>query len=157
MRIKGTAVVIGDDIDTDQIIAGRYLRTKDRSIWAGHVFEDYDPGIGKRLMGSVIIAGKNFGCGSSREQAVIALKEAGVRAVVAPSFARIFFRNAINIGLPVVEGVCECQDDADVTIDIDEGVVECGHKKTQIRPLSHKMQEILRAGGLVPLWRSRNR
>jgi methanogen homoaconitase small subunit len=156
MRIEGKAVVVGDDIDTDQIIAGRYLRTKDRTIWAKHVFEDLDPAIGNRLMGSVIIAGKNFGCGSSREQAVIALKESGVRAVVAPSFARIFFRNAINIGLPVVEGTCECGDDAGVTIDIDEGVIECEHKRTQIRPLSHKMQEILRAGGLVPLWRSRN-
>jgi methanogen homoaconitase small subunit len=156
MRIEGKSVVVGDDIDTDQIIAGRYLRTKDRKIWADHVFEDYDPGLRERLMGSIIMAGKNFGCGSSREQAVIALKEAGVHAVVAPSYARIFFRNAINIGLPVIEGECCCPEGADVIIDIDEGVVECNHKKTLIRPLSHKMQEILRAGGLVPLWRSRN-
>jgi methanogen homoaconitase small subunit len=156
VRIEGRAVVVGDDIDTDQIIAGRYLRTKDRKIWAGHVFEDYDPGLRERLMESVIIAGKNFGCGSSREQAVIALKETGVRAVVAPSFARIFFRNAINIGLPVIEGECSCADGVEVIIDIEEGVVECDHKKTQIRPLSPKMKEILLAGGLVSLWRSRN-
>jgi methanogen homoaconitase small subunit len=156
MRIDGKAVVIGDDIDTDQIIAGRYLRTKDRTIWASHVFEDYDPCLKERLPGSIIVAGKNFGCGSSREQAVIALKEAGVRAIVAPSYARIFFRNAINIGLPVLEGECRCPDGAAVAIDIDKGVVECDHNQTPIRPLSHKMQEILRAGGLVPLWRSRN-
>lgn len=148
-------MVVGDDIDTDQIIAGRYLRTKDRQIWAGHVFEDYDPGLVERLRGSVIIAGKNFGCGSSREQAVIALREAGVLAVVAPSFARIFFRNAINIGLPAIEGTCECDDGMDVVVDIDGGFIECNHKKTQIKPLSSKMKEILLAGGLVPLWRSR--
>ena len=156
MRIEGRAVVVGDDIDTDQIIAGRYLRTKDRQIWARHVFEDYDPGLRERLNGSIIIAGKNFGCGSSREQAVIALKEAGVLAVVAPSFARIFFRNAINIGLPAIEGAGECRDDTDVVVDIDEGFIECDRKKTKIKPISHKMQEILSAGGLVSLWRLRN-
>lgn len=156
MRIEGKAVIVGDDVDTDQIIAGRYLRTKDRTIWASHVFEDYDPGLRERLPGSIIVAGKNFGCGSSREQAVIALKEAGVRAIIAPSYARIFFRNAINIGLPVFEGACCCPDGAAVTIDTDTWVVGCDNNQIPVRPLSHKMQEILRAGGLVPLWRSRN-
>jgi len=80
--IKGTAVCIGEDIDTDMIIAGRYLRTKDRKIWAEHVFEDLNPGLAERLNGAVIIAGKNMGCGSSREQAPVALKEAGVVAVI---------------------------------------------------------------------------
>ena len=105
MKGNGRAVCLPADIDTDVIIAGRYLRTKDRSVWAGHVFEDLDPDLAPRLKGAVIVAGKNFGCGSSREQAAIALKEAGVVAVIAPSFARIFFRNAINIGLPLIE--CE--------------------------------------------------
>jgi methanogen homoaconitase small subunit len=155
VHIEGTAAVVGNDIDTDQIIAGRYLRTKDRQLWARHVFEDYDPRLHDRLKGSVIIAGKNFGCGSSREQAVIALKEAGVLAVVAPSFARIFFRNAINIGLPAVEGSCECHDGAGVVVDTDKGFIRCDHTQAPVKPLSPKMQEILLAGGLVPLWRSR--
>ena len=106
--MKGRLICLGADIDTDVIIAGRYLRTKDRKVWVEHVFEDLDPLLGARLPGSVIIAGRNFGCGSSREQAAVALKEAGVVAVVAPSFSRIFFRNAINVGLPVVEGECHC-------------------------------------------------
>ena len=93
MRGKGRAVCLGADIDTDLVIAGRYLRTKDRSVWAAHVFEDLDPALARRLAGAVIVAGKNFGCGSSREQAAIALKEAGVIAVAAPVFARIFFRS----------------------------------------------------------------
>ena len=84
MHGQGRAVCLGPDIDTDMIIAGRYLRTKDRSIWAEHVFEDLDPHLAPRLLNAVIIAGKNFGCGSSREQAAIALKEAGAVAVVAP-------------------------------------------------------------------------
>ena len=157
MRVEGKAVVVGDDIDTDQIIAGRYLRTKDRQLWALHVFEDYDPRLRSQLKGSVIVAGKNFGCGSSREQAVIALREAGVLAVVAPSFARIFFRNAINIGLPAIEGTCDCREGTVVNIDTDEGFIECDHNKTPVKPLSAKMHEILLAGGLVPLWRSRQR
>ncbi|MCX6700077.1 MAG: 3-isopropylmalate dehydratase, partial [Methanomicrobiales archaeon] len=104
MKLEGNAVCLGADIDTDIIIAGRYLRTKDRQVWVQHVFEDLDPSLGSRLRGAVIVAGRNFGCGSSREQAAVALKEAGLVAVVAPSFSRIFFRNAINLGLPVVEG-----------------------------------------------------
>ena len=105
---SGIAVCLPADIDTDVVIAGRYLRTKDHSLWAAHVFEDLDPTLASRLKGSVIIAGKNFGCGSSREQAPIAIREAGVVAVIAPSFARIFFRNAINIGLPLIECDISC-------------------------------------------------
>jgi methanogen homoaconitase small subunit len=155
MRLEGPAICLGADIDTDVIIAGRYLRTKDRKVWVEHVFEDLDPSLGPRLRGSVIIAGRNFGCGSSREQAAVALKEAGLVAVVAPSFSRIFFRNAINVGLPVVEGGCRCVTGDPVVIDLDEGVVVCGGVRTPVRPLSARMQEILRKGGLVPLWRSK--
>jgi methanogen homoaconitase small subunit len=155
MKIEGVAVCVGRDIDTDMIIAGRYLRTKDRQLWAGHVFEDYDPLLQKKLKGAVIMAGKNFGCGSSREQAVIALKEAGVLAVVAPSFARIFFRNAINIGLPVAEGICTCKNGERVIVDLSLGYVACCNEQVPVRPLSPRMQEILLAGGLVPLWRSK--
>jgi methanogen homoaconitase small subunit len=152
----GPAVCIGADIDTDLVIAGRYLRTKDRSVWAEHAFEDLDPGIAPRLRGAVLVAGKNMGCGSSREQAVMALREAGVLAVVAPSFARIFFRNCINVGLPVLE--CEgvaCGDGDPVGYDCRTGKVEIRGREYRSRPLSPGMQEILHAGGLVEYWKGR--
>jgi methanogen homoaconitase small subunit len=150
----GYAVCVPADIDTDIVIAGRYLRTKDRSIWGAHVFEDLDPSLAPRLRGSVIVAGKNFGCGSSREQAAIAIKEAGVVAVVAPSFARIFFRNAINIGLPLIECDLTCGEGSTVVFNLKEGWLETEGKRHTIRPLSPRMQEILAAGGLVEYWRN---
>lgn len=152
MKGKGRAVCIGADIDTDLVIAGRYLRTKDHSIWVAHVFEDLDTSLAGRLMGAVIVAGKNFGCGSSREQAAIAIREAGVVAVVAPSFARIFFRNAINVGLPLIECSIPCTEGSLVSYNLTEGWVEAGGTKYPTRPLSAKMREILAAGGLVNYW-----
>jgi methanogen homoaconitase small subunit len=153
MQGRGTAVCLPADIDTDLIIAGRYLRTKDRTIWATHVLEDLDPTLAPRLTGAVIVAGKNFGCGSSREQAALALREAGVVAVIAPSFARIFFRNAINIGLPLIESDLACEEGSRVVFDLSEGWVESDGKRHTVRPLSPRMQEILCAGGLVEYWR----
>lgn len=153
MQGKGRAVCVGEDIDTDLVIAGRYLRTKDHSIWVEHVFEDLDPSLASRMNGAVIVAGKNFGCGSSREQAAIAIREAGVVAVVAPSFARIFFRNSINVGLPLIECDLTCTEGSLVTFDLAEGWVEAEGKKYATRPLSKRMQEILAAGGLVNYWR----
>ncbi len=155
MKGKGCAVCLPADIDTDVIIAGRYLRTKDRSVWAEHIFEDLDPDLAPVLRGAVIVAGKNFGCGSSREQAAIALKEAGAVAVIAPSFARIFFRNAINIGLPLIECDLPCQPGTPVTFDLAEGWVTASEKRIAFRHLSPRMQEILAAGGLVEYWRNR--
>ena len=155
MQGKGRAVCMGADIDTDLVIAGRYLRTKDHSVWVAHVFEDLDPSLASRLNGTVIVAGKNFGCGSSREQAAIAIREAGVVAVAAPSFARIFFRNAINVGLPLIECDIACTGGSTVTFDLTEGWVEAEGKKYPVRPLSLKMQEILAAGGLVNYLRAR--
>jgi len=154
MEGKGRAVCVGADIDTDLVIAGRYLRTKDHSIWTAHVFEDLDSSLASRMNGAVIVAGKNFGCGSSREQAAVAIREAGVVAVVAPSFARIFFRNAINVGLPLIECSLSCTDGNLVMFDLTEGWVETEGKKYTIRPLSPRMQEILAAGGLVNYWRT---
>jgi len=156
MTLSGKAVCIGADIDTDLVIAGRYLRTKDTSVWAEHVFEDLDPSLAPRLKGAVIVAGNNMGCGSSREQAPVAIREAGAVAVIAPSFARIFFRNAINVGLPVIE--CDglvCADGSTVMFSMEEGWVEAGGIRYPIRPLSPKMQDILSAGGLVSYWRNR--
>ncbi|HNQ29198.1 MAG TPA: 3-isopropylmalate dehydratase [Methanolinea sp.] len=155
MIIEGHALCLGPDIDTDVIIAGRYLRTRDRSEWARHAFEDLDPTLSSRLEGTVILAGKNFGCGSSREQAAIALKEAGVRGVIAPSFARIFYRNAINVGLPVIECECTCTDGEMVRADPAAGKVAIGDRSYLTRPLSPRMREILSAGGLVSYWRGR--
>jgi len=154
MQGKGPAVCLPADIDTDLVIAGRYLRTKDRSIWATHVFEDLDPAIAPRLNGSVIVAGKNFGCGSSREQAPVALREAGVVAVIAPSFARIFFRNAINVGLPLIESDLKCSDGTMIVFNIRDGFVDAAGKRYPVPPLSPRMQAILAAGGLVEYWRA---
>jgi methanogen homoaconitase small subunit len=153
--MKGMVVKVGDDIDTDLIIAGRYLRTKDKSLWAKHAFEDLDPDISSRLNGSVIVAGKNFGCGSSREQAAIALKEAGVVAVVATSFARIFFRNAINRGIPLFEipNPVECRDGDDMTVSLESSYVEVEGIRYESLRLSDRMMEIINSGGIIELRR----
>jgi methanogen homoaconitase small subunit len=156
VKVEGHAVCLPADIDTDLIIAGRYLRTKDRSLWAARVFEDLDPGLAGRLKGAVIVAGKNFGCGSSREQAAVALKEAGVAGVIAPSFARIFFRNAINIGLPLAEADLPCREGEKIVIDLSAGRV-CSESTERSTPLlSPRMREILSSGGLVEFWRKRS-
>ncbi len=155
MKGAGSALCLGQDIDTDLIIAGRYLRTKDHSVWVSHIFEDLDPGLAGRMKGAVIVAGRNFGCGSSREQAALALREAGVVAVIAPTFARIFFRNAINVGLPAIECELPCTGGESVSFDLTEGWVELGGRRFPVRPLSPRMTEILGAGGLVNLRRSR--
>lgn len=154
MQGEGHAVCLGADIDTDIIIAGRYLRTKDHSVWVSHVFEDLDPLLAGQLNCAVIVAGKNFGCGSSREQAALALREAGVAAVIAPTFARIFFRNAINVGLPAIECSISCTEGQTVRFDLAAGWVETGGEKYPLRPLSPRMREILAAGGLVNYWRA---
>jgi methanogen homoaconitase small subunit len=151
--MEGHAVCLPPDIDTDVVIAGRYLRTKDRGVWAAYVFEDLDPGLASRLNGAVIVAGKNFGCGSSREQAAIAIREAGVVAVIAPTFARIFFRNAINVGLPLIEAEIPCIDGSVIRFNLAQGIVEESGKRYKVQSLSPRMQEILAAGGLVEYWR----
>jgi methanogen homoaconitase small subunit len=153
MRVKGHAVCLPADVDTDLIIAGRYLRTKDRNVWSARVFEDLDPELAGKLKGAVIVAGKNFGCGSSREQAAVALKGAGVAGIVAPTFARIFFRNAINLGIPLAEADLPCHSGEQVIIDLTLGIVEAGSCIRNITPLSPRMLEILAAGGLVEHWR----
>jgi 3-isopropylmalate dehydratase small subunit len=158
--IQGKVWKFGDHINTDLIIPGRYLDDYNIHNLAKHVMEDADPEFAKRLQkGDVIVAGRNFGCGSSREQAPAALKMAGVAAVVADSFARIFYRNAINVGLPVI--VCpgaakKIAQGEIIEIDLERGTIraEAG-QQLKFNPLPAFLREILDAGGLVPYARKR--
>jgi methanogen homoaconitase small subunit len=148
--IKGRAWIVGDDVDTDVIIPGKYLRTKDLSSLAAHVMEGLDPEFSSKIKkGDLIVAGRNFGCGSSREQAPVALKNAGVAAVVAKSFARIFYRNAINIGLPLVEANVSCVQGDILELDLASGIVRIGDSVVQGTRLPDFLLEILQDGGLV--------
>ena len=148
--IKGKAWVYGDDIDTDVIIPGKYLRTKDARLWAEHAMEGCDLDFARLVEpGDVIVAGRNFGCGSSREQAARALKGAGVAAVVARSFARIFYRNAINVGLALIEADVACQKGDTVEVDLAEGLVRVKDRVYQGTRLPDFLRAILDDGGLV--------
>lgn len=155
---SGHAHVYGDAIDTDRIIPGKYTKTIDLSELASHVMDDLDPQFRSRMQrGDVVVAGEHFGCGSSREQAPLALRAAGVSAVIARSFARIFFRNAINIGLPVIEIADHTIHQGDLLkLDLLQGKV---HNLSQNQiydctPLPAVMLNILNAGGLVPFLRA---
>jgi len=148
--IKGKAWVYGDDIDTDVIIPGKYLRTKDARLWAEHALEGCDLDFARLVEpGDVIVAGRNFGCGSSREQAARALKGAGVAAVVARSFARIFYRNAINVGLALIEADVVCQKGDTVVVDLAEGLVRVQGRVYRGTRLPDFLRAILDDGGLV--------
>jgi 3-isopropylmalate/(R)-2-methylmalate dehydratase small subunit len=151
--LKGKAHVYGDDIDTDAIIAGKYTKTLELQSLADHVLEDLDPEFKSKVQkGDILIAGENFGCGSSREQAPLALKVAGVSAVVARYFARIFFRNAVNIGLPVLEiDEFDIAPDDELEIDLESGTVRNLTKNMHYRAagMPTAMIDILREGGLV--------
>ncbi|RKY59420.1 MAG: 3-isopropylmalate dehydratase small subunit [Candidatus Latescibacterota bacterium] len=150
-----------DHINTDEIIPARYLNTDDREELARHALEDLDPGfVGKVKWGDFIVAGENFGCGSSREHAVWALQGAGVGAVLAESFARIFFRNAINTGFPAIEckGISRKVEDGDeLEVDLEAGVVRNLTKGEEYKfsPFPDFALEIMRAGGLLEYLRGR--
>ncbi|HTX44588.1 MAG TPA: 3-isopropylmalate dehydratase small subunit [Methanocella sp.] len=156
MKLSGHVWKYGDNVDTDVIIPGKYLRTADFKTYGEHAMEGLDPDF-KPAPGDVIVAGKNFGCGSSREQAPLALKFAGISCVVAKSFARIFFRNAINVGLPIVEAdVGDAVQKGDVIeVDLDAGKVIAGGQEFNGTRLPDFLQDILSAGGLVAYRRSR--
>lgn len=151
--LTGTAHVYGDNIDTDRIIPGKYTKTLDMSSLAEHVLEDLDPEFRHRVQaGDILIAGENFGAGSSREQAPIAIKAAGISVVVARSFARIFYRNAINIGLPVVEVREHRIEMGDtVQVDLDKGQVTNVNRQETYKAtrMPQVMIDILNQGGLV--------
>ena len=154
MKVSGKAWKFGDDVDTDLIIPARYLNTSDPGELAKHCMEDADPEFaGKVGKSDIIIGGKNFGCGSSREHAPIAIKAAGVSCVVAKSFARIFYRNAFNMGLPILE--CEDAEDFEtgekLSVDFDTGMIvsEKTKKAHSTKPITDFMQELVRCGGLM--------
>ncbi len=155
MKIKGKSWKFGNDIDTDAIIPARYLNTIDAAELASHCMEDADPQFASRVKpGEIIAAGKNFGCGSSREHAPISIKAAGVACVVAQSFARIFYRNALNMGLPILEcpeGAERIQRGDELEIDLDSGVIEnlTRKEKYTAQPIPSFMQKLIKAGGLM--------
>jgi methanogen homoaconitase small subunit len=151
-NIGGKVWKFRESIDTDVIIAGRYLRTFSLDDLASHVMEAEDPQFAENVQnGDIIVAGWNFGCGSSREQAPVALKHAGVSAIIARSFARIFYRNSINIGLPVVTANVESEKGDIMSVDLEKGIIEnlTTAKKFEIKPFDQFMLNILKDGGLV--------
>jgi len=152
--LQGKVWKFGDNIDTDLIIAARYLNTSEPKELAKYVMEDADPEfVSKMSEGDIIVAGENFGCGSSREHAPIALKAAGINAIIAPTFARIFYRNAFNMGLPIFELAesAEINEGDTVRVDMDEGVViNVTQAKTyKFTPIPEFMQELVDVGGLI--------
>ena len=153
-NIDGKVWRFGKDIDTDLIIAARYLNTSVPQELAKHVMEDADPEfISKMSVGDIIVAGDNFGCGSSREHAPIALKASGISAIIAPTFARIFYRNAFNMGLPIFElpQSAEISEGDEISVNMDEGTItnKSTSKTYNFTPIPPFMQELIDAGGLM--------
>ena len=152
--MKGTAWKFGDDIDTDIIVPGRYLIYTDEERLAQHCMEGLDADFDKKCKkGDFIVAGKNFGCGSSREHAPIAIKGAGISAVIAESFARIFYRNATNVGVPLLEapGITDIVENGDeIEVDMNNGIIKSeNEKEISFKKLPPFMLEILEKGGLI--------
>lgn len=150
--MKGKVWKFRDSIDTDVIIAGRYLRTFNPEDLAAHVMEAEDPVFSQKVKeGDIIVAGWNFGCGSSREQAPVAIKTAGISVVIAKSFARIFYRNAINIGLPVITADIDVDEGDIVEVNVEKGIITniTNETKVNIKPFDPAMLNILENGGLV--------
>ncbi len=158
--IRGKVWKYGDDVNTDVIFPGKYTYTvTDPDEMAAHALEDLDPDFAKNMRpGDIVVAGKNFGCGSSREQAAFALKYAGVGAVVAKSFARLYFRNAINAGLPVIQApdaVDAIEPGEIIEIDLEKGELRCNAGTFRFPPLPDAVLGIFQAGGLIPYTRKR--
>jgi len=156
MKLKGHVWKFGDNVDTDAIIPARFLNVSDRELLARNCFADLRPEFSKSVRpGDMVVAGSNFGCGSSREHAPLAIKAAGVSVVIARSFARIFYRNAFNIGLPILE--CErafrsFDEGSSIEVDLESGEMRSGNGRIQVyaKPIPTFMREIVQAGGLVP-------
>jgi len=160
-KLQGRAWTFGRDIDTDLIIPARYLNMKTAEELAAHVMEDADPSFSSKVKpGDIIIAKENFGCGSSREHAPIAIKGAGVSVVIAKSFARIFYRNAFNTGLPILiapEAVDGSKQGDELSVDLATGEIDdlTTRTKYQAQPLPAFMRELVEAGGLLPYLKNR--
>ena len=163
MKIKGKAVKLGNNINTDFIISGRYkFSITDIKELSKHIMEDIDPNFSKKIIPgkSIIVAGKNFGMGSSREQAPLVIKECGITAILAKTFARIFYRNGFNIGLPLIEVDTRKINEADaLEIDLDKGRVLDLTKniKLEIKSLPNFMQKILKEGGIVNYYKKHSK
>ena len=155
MIIKGKVIKYGNNVDTDVIIPARYLNTSDEGELAQHCFEDFDKDFKEKVKDrEIIVAGSNFGCGSSREHAPISIKGSGVKLIIAESFARIFFRNAINIGLPVTtssEAGKYIKDGDELEVDLGEGEIKdiTTGKTFTVNPLPEFIQEIIKSGGYI--------
>jgi 3-isopropylmalate/(R)-2-methylmalate dehydratase small subunit len=152
MKLEGNAIKYGDNIDTDVIIPARYLNSSDPEELAAHCMEDLDKTFVSRVKpGDIMVAGSNFGCGSSREHAPLVIKTSGIGAVIAKSFARIFFRNAINIGLPIIECDTDIDEGDRVEIDFDRGEIRNLTKNTSVdfAPFPPFLQDIISKGGLM--------
>ena len=152
----GKAWKFGHDIDTDVIIPARYLNRSELDFLASHCMEDADPAFAQNVKeGDIIVGGKNFGCGSSREHAPLAIKAAGIKVIIADSYARIFYRNSLNIGMPILEcpeAVQGIENGDEVNVDLETSRIENITKKAffQARPFPPFMQELIKAGGLIP-------
>ncbi|AWI34353.1 3-isopropylmalate dehydratase small subunit [Helicobacter apodemus] len=160
--MQGKVWKFGDNIDTDLIIAARYLNTSDESILASHLMEDARAGFIKEInKGDIIVGGENFGCGSSREHAPVAIKAAGISAVIAKSYARIFYRNAFNTGLPILEikEVDSINEGDSLEINLQDGIIKNLTQKTQytFTPIPPFMLELLKSGGLIPYAKNQKR
>ncbi|MGD9770145.1 MAG: 3-isopropylmalate dehydratase small subunit [Pseudolabrys sp.] len=144
---------IGDDVDTDAMLPGRYLALREPAALGAHCFEDYDPDFRQKVRpGDILVAGRNLGCGSSREHAVIALKSTGISAIVAHSAARIFYRNAINLGLPVMlspEAAAGLEAGKAASVDPATGEIRQDGRVWTAQPLGDEVEAILAAGGLI--------
>lgn len=155
MKVSGKVHKYGDNVDTDVIIPARYLNTADAKELASHCMEDIDKNFGEKVKkGDIMAAGANFGCGSSREHAPIAIKESGISCVIASTFARIFYRNAINIGLPIMEcaeAANDIDDGDEVEVDFDSGVISNITKGHTYRaePFPEFIKDIISKGGLL--------
>lgn len=158
MRFEGRVHRVGHHVNTDVIIPGRYLTLRDQASLGRHCLEGVDPTFAARVRpGDILVAGRNFGSGSSREHAVLALKGAGIAAIIAESVARIFFRNAINLGLPVIvspEIAGALQEDDVATVDLGGGEVRQGRSVMRFQPFVGQVGDILEAGGLVEYLRA---
>ena len=161
MKVSGKTLKYGDNVDTDVIIPARYLNTPDAQELAKHCMEDIDAGFAARVRpGEIMVAGRNFGCGSSREHAPLAIKACGVACVIAATFARIFYRNALNIGLPILEcpeAAAAIKAGDTVSVDFDTGVItdETTGQTFSGEPFPPFMQELIAAGGLAAYRRAR--